>query len=242
MSSIQSDQKFLAKVVELYNLVHIDDAVLLINMENIILYAGNKVEEIVATSVDKLIGKNHFDVLPLPQENLIPIKASLQKVIQSKQYGEFLSINLNHHSDYLILHCIEKPIINPSTQNIVAISIESKKLDFQVYLYKLLMFLQKHTLIPGKLKHQDKLLTLREHEIAFLLFYCKTAKKIAMILSQIYDRSISAKTIANIISTQLYTKLNVYGIEALIDKLHALGYHTKLPVSFITNMHLDLNY
>lgn len=236
-----NDIDLLNKTTELYNLIYPNEPVLLIGMNDCILFAGKKIQAITNINTELLIGKNYLKVLPLPEENINNIKFSIEKVLLTKAPQEFLSINRNHNPDYLILDCILKPIINPSTDNIVAISVESQKLNTPLYLYKLLLFLEKNQFrLTQNVEHTDTLLTLREHEIAFLLFYCKSTKKIAMFLSNLYDKSVSAKTISNIISSGLYLKLNVYGIDALIDKLQTLGYHNKIPVSFLMNMHLDL--
>lgn len=139
------------------------------------------------------------------------------------------------------MDCTLKPIINPSNNCIVAISVESRQLDTSTYLYKLLMFFEKNKVNSSlNIPHYDDKLTLREHEIAFLLLYYKSPKKIAAILNNLSDKPVSAKTVSNIISGGLYPKLNVYGIDALIDKLHALQYHNKIPVSFLVNLHLEL--
>ena len=238
---ILEDITFLNKVVELYNLIYVNELVFLIDVNNTILFAGEKIQEVINCHPKTLIGKNHLDILPLPQENISSVNASIDKVIKTKSPQEFLSINLNHNHEYLILDCVLKPIINPVTDNIVAIGVESRKLDAKLYLYKLLLLLENNQInLNQHTPHIDPLLTLREHEIAFLLFYCKSTKKIATILGDLYGKSVTSKTLSNIISSGLYPKLQVYGIDALINKLHSLGYHTKIPVSFLINMHLDL--
>jgi hypothetical protein len=236
------DVNFLNKVTELHNLVCINEPILLIDIEGAILFAGNKIEDLTHIKVQELIGKNHLSALPLPNENISSINASIKKVVTAKTTQEFLSINLNHRSEYLILDCVIKPIINPHSGNVIAISVESRKLNAPLYLYKLLLFIESNQFILQQtIEHKDDLLTLREHEIAFLLFYCKSTKKIATILSNLYGKTITSKTISNIISEKLYPKLGVYGIDALVDKLQTFGYHNKIPVSFLTNLHLDLS-
>lgn len=237
-----SDNAFLQQVIELFNLVYVNDAILLIDAEGIILHAGNKIKDIVDLDAKILINKNHLKVLPIPEESIPNILKSIDYVFKSKLSYEFLSINLNHNIDHIVLHCIQKPIINPFTNNVVAFSLESKKLPFHVYLNNFSSYLNTQLVNKsGKNKpHQDTLFTLREHEIAFLSFYFKTAKKIALVLSSIYDKQISDKTISNIISSQIYAKLGVYGQEAMLDKLHSLGYQQKIPVSFLSNMYIEL--
>lgn len=242
MKNALSDDGFLQKVTELFNLVYLNDAILLIDANGIILHAGSKIKEIVNLEASALINKNHLEVLPIPEDSIPNTLKSIDYIFQSKKPYEFLSINLNHNIDHVVLHCIQKPIINPSTNNVVAFSVESKKLPFHIYLNNFSLYLNKQLLNHNSKKrvHQDSLFTLREHEIAFLSFYFKTSKKIALILSRIYDKQVSDKTVSNIISSQIYAKLGIYGQEAMLEKLHALGYQQKIPVSFLSNMYIEL--
>ena len=241
MDSFLSDKAFTDKVLELYQLIYSKDAILLIDINNIILHAGKEIYQITRIQASELIGKNHFEVIPFPKENIDKVKGSIDKIINSQKPCEFLSINTNHSDDYIILHCIQKPIINPSTGNVIAFSVESKPLPPHIYLHKILYLLDENKRCIAIKQHNDELLSLREHEIAFLLFYCKSAKKIATTLSDFYSSEVSAKTVSNIISSQLYNKLNVYGIEALLNKLYELGYSRKIPASFILNTYLELD-
>lgn len=238
-----TDHQFLNKVVELFKLVYTRDIVLLIDVDETILFAGAQAEDMLDFPIEDLIGKNFMNALPIPEENIHDVQLSIKKVLKLKETQEFLSINFNHSNKYVMLHCTERPFINPATGNVVAISVESKHLGVQHYLYNLLEFISAGKMKPNTLMnmYKDELLTIREHEIAFLLFYSKTAKKISFILSELYSKNITAKTISNIISGTLYPKFNVYGLEALIDKLYSLGYHHKIPPTFMVNMHLDLS-
>lgn len=237
------DKRFLDRVIDLYGLIYINDIVLLIDVGNIIVFAGSGVSKLVNKSTKHIIGKSYLEALPLPKENINNIVKSMNKTIQSKNIQEFLSINLNHSNQYAMLHCLERPIINPTTNNIVAISVESRQLDLSIDFYKVLMLIKtKQKIIANTtIKHVDNFLTQREHEIAFLLEYCNTADKIANILSILYDKKIATKTIHNIIRQQLYPKFEVYNMDALQAKIGNLGYHKKIPVSFLINLHFDLS-
>ncbi len=236
-----TDKQFLAKIIELYKLIYVNELILLLDLDGTILFAGDKINEITKLNSAAIVGKNHLQVLPLPEENLAKIIASIQKVITSRDTQEFLSINLNHSVDSLVLHCTLKPIINPISNNIVALSIASRKLNFPIYFYKLLMFTDTNFNVNTEIKHTDSLLTLREHEIAFLLFYCKSVEKVAQILAALYKKPIATKTIHNIIRQQLYPKFAVFNLESLQDKLYNMNYHKKLPVSMLANLHVDVS-
>ena len=47
--------------------------------------------------------------------------------------------------------------------------------------------------------------------------------------------------VGNIIRQQLYPKFEVYNMDALQAKIGNLGYHKKIPVSFLINLHFDLS-
>jgi hypothetical protein len=237
------DERFLARVIELYQAIYVNEMAFLIGLDNRILFAGNKIENLTGLSPLELIGKNHLQSLPLPEENIEGIIASLDKVIHTRVSQKYLSINLNHPPDYLILDCTEKPIINPTTDQIVALSIESRKLDFAISYHKLLMLTianQSKGLLSNA-KHVDSLLTLRQHEITFLLFHCKSAEKVAQILASIYAKSIAPKTIHNIMRQQIYPKFGVYSQKALLDKAYHLSYHKNVPVTLLSNLHIELS-
>ncbi len=160
MNNDLNNEQFLAKVIELYEIVHANDVILLLNLDGIVLYTSDKVEEITGMPPSQVIGKNYLDSLPLPEENIPKIINSIDNTIKTRNTHEFLSINLN---------------------------------------------------------------------------------RIAQILSTLYDKPISTKTINNIIRQQLYAKFEVYNLESLQDKLYNHGYHKNIPVSFLCNLFLDLN-
>ncbi len=236
-----ASKEIVSHIINYYHLIYAKEMVALLDISHTILYVSPKNCELVNTSPAQMTGKNIFEILPLSEESRAEIASSIRKVVHSKVTQEYISINLAHADEYRVLHCIQKPVIHPVTQDVIAISIESKKLNTEVYLYKLLQAIEEKNVHHNEIRHKDILLTLREHEISFLLIYYKTAKKIAMILSKIHNHVITPKTVSNIISGNLYRKLSVYGIDQLIEKIIFLGYHKKIPVSLLVNMHVCLS-
>ena len=234
------NQCFLTKVIELYKLVYMNDIMLLIDTNGIVIFISNKSQEVIKSNAEESIGKHYIEALPLPKENINKITESFCAVIKTGSTKEYLSINLNHTNDFMIMQGVIKPIINPETNDIVALSVESRRLNFPVYFYKMLMFTS-NALRTNKIEHSDQFLTLREHEIGFLLFYCKNANNIAQIISNLHDKPISSKTINNIIRQQLYAKFNVYNLDTLRDKLYENGYHKNIPASLLANTYIDLS-
>ena len=65
-------------------------------------------------------------------------------------------------------------------------------------------------------------ITTREAEILYLLSLGKSPKEIAVTLSKIYKKTISASTIGALINKQLYPKFDVYNVSQLIEKATTL--------------------
>lgn len=234
-----ANDKFLIKTTEFYSYTYITDAVFMLDLNYQILFAGNGVAKLMARPAKDLLFKNCLEILPISKQSIKPLLATLDKMLYLRQPHEFLSVNPNYQEDLLILHCTEKPIVNPGTNDTVAISMELRKLDIPLYFAKILE-LNSFPISNLTQDYQDHLLTKREHEIAFLLFHYPTSEKIAEIISSFSPKPVSAKTIRNILSQQLYPKFKVYNIQALIDKLYVLDYHKKIPPSLLVDQYFDL--
>ena len=85
----------------------------------------------------------------------------------------------------------------------------------------------------------DEFLSVREREILYLHFHCKSAKEIAEKLSYIYNRNFSLHTIGKI-NQQLYEKFEVYNLETLLKVAQQNGYHKKIPLSLLSNHTIEI--
>lgn len=233
------NDEFLKKVIEYSNLIDKDSIKFILDLADNIVWAGNGMVLVIDIDIKDIIGKNYLLAAPVPPENHIPIINCINKVKTELQRQDFLSVNLNHERDYLLLHCRLNPLINLSNNQLVAISVESTPVEFTLYFANLLNHLHPQPILCSK-KYTDELLTKREHEIAFLLFHTVNSEQIASILSLFAAKAVTAKTIRNIISQQLLPKLKVYNKPALLIKLRELGYHKKIPPTLLTNLHIDL--
>ena len=237
------DKQFLDKVLDLFQLIHKNELVLLIDLNDIILFSGNTITDLIHVTLNDIVNKDYKKVTWLPAENIKFITKSINNVIKTKQSSLFLNINLFHTYEYIVLQGTIKPLINHDTNNIVAIAVESRKLDFDLNFYKILNIIAKHKALKANTTntHTETLLSLREHEIVFLLNHCKTVENATELLNKFYTKPISSKTVYNIIRQQIYPKFDVYNLDNLINISQKLGYHKKIPSSFLINLHIDLN-
>lgn len=233
------DQVFLQHVVELYGIVHANKLSHIHNLSGDTLFISDKFRKLVRKSSDGKAPYHDFDIARTPPESIGSINASLSKAIQTREVQNCLSINLNREDpEYHVLHVVKSPIINPHTDNVVGIIVEFCKIDFPLYFHKIFQ-IQPKQVCKTKIVCNDELLTAREHEIAFLLFYCRNSDEITNTINMFNDKFITSKTVRNIIRQQLYPKLEVNNVDTALIKLRELGYHKKVPKSLLTNLYID---
>lgn len=233
------NDEFLDKVIEYSNLIDKTNIKFILDSVDNVVWTGDGMALVIEIDLKDIIGKHYLAAVPVPLENQTPIINCINKVKTELHRQDFLSVNLNHEFDYLLLYGRITPLINPTNNQLVAISVESTPVEFTLYFANLLSHINPQPTLFLK-QYTDKLLTKREHEIAFLLFHTVNSEQIASILSLFAAKAVTAKTIRNIISQQLLPKLKVYNKPALLIKLRELGYHKKIPPTLLTNLHIDL--
>ncbi len=115
-----------------------------------------------------------------------------------------------------LLFCI-CVIKNPDTGNVVGYEITGSTVDHRGSI-------QLNTLIENT--DADSIFrTMTTHELDILYFKCqkKSDIEVANMLELIYNKSISPKTINNILRQQLYPKFNVINLIGLIEKAKLIG-------------------
>lgn len=236
--------EFLNHIIALYQQIHRDDYVMIVDRDYRICFISQRFAQSMATTVEQLLGQNYLTSLAIPEEIKNSVKTSIEHNLSCSHTHEFLNINLNREHDEQILQMRYNPLLDPSSNDVIAVVIEGSKLSAHTSLYNFVTYLLERKASSANaaidISHSDELLTKREHEIAFLLLFFRSPKKIAEVIKQISGDEISAKTINNIISSKLFVKLQVYNIDALITRLHELNYQTKIPASFMRNLHLGL--
>jgi hypothetical protein len=236
--------KFLNHIIALYQQIHRDDYVMIVDRDYQICFISPRFAQSMATTAEQLLGQNYLNSLAIPEEIKNSVKTSIKHNLSCSHTHEFLNINLNREHDEQILQMRYNPLLDPSSNAVVAVVIEGSKLSAHTSLYNFVTHLLERNASSANtaidISHSDDRLTKREHEIAFLLLFFRSPKKIAEVIKQISGDEVSAKTINNIISSKLFVKLEVYNIDALITRLHELNYQTKIPASFMRNLHLGL--
>lgn len=238
---IALDREFLKNIIALYQQ---DDYVMIIDRNYLVRFISHKFAQSINTTPEHLLGRNYLQSTNIPDEVKSSVASSIEHNLSCSHSHEFLNINLNREQEYRILQMRYNPLQNPQTHGVIAVVIEGSQLSSHTSLYNFVTYLIKNKSINSTAHREmvkpDELLSKREHEIAFLLLFFRSPKKIAEVIRHISGDEVSAKTINNIISSKLFVKFVVYNIDALITKLHELNYQTKIPPSFLLNLHLDL--
>lgn len=241
---MKPSNEFLNHIITLYQQIHRDDYVMIVDRDYQICFISPRFAQSMVTTAEQLIGQNYLTSLAIPEEIKNNVKTSIEHNLNCSHTHEFLNINLNREYDEQILQMRYNPLLDPSSNDVVAVVIEGSKLSAHTSLYNFVTHLLErnanHENTAVDTSHSDELFTKREHEIAFLLLFFRSPKKIAEVIKQISGDEVSAKTINNIISSKLFVKLEVYNIDALITRLYELNYQTKIPASFMLNLHLGL--
>lgn len=127
------------------------------------------------------------------------------------------------------------PIINPSTNNIVAILVVPGYLEtFNTWA----IFTRYYTTGTTSLhpyNPNEYALTEREKQVIFLFLLNLDSNSIAEILSSVGCKNISKSAIDQIFHGQLYPKFSVYSRKALHDKLIDLGYYRVIPRNILNH-------
>lgn len=156
----------------------------------------------------------------------------LESCKNKKINSKWFSLKFSRDPKYWLIIINFQPLINYSTENIVGFKItgEIPNLPLQFYGIKEIINNSNEKRGAQKAKN-DKLLSNREHEVLFLLFYCGNYQQVADLLSLSHGKSVSSSMVAKIVSRNLYTKFDVVNLESLMAAGHKLGYHKNVPLS-----------
>lgn len=171
-----------------------------------------------------------------------------EKIVKSRSAITNLGINFLRKKEYVVMYFYYSPLVNATTQDVVAIQVIATKLNFPIAFFRLPALISKLNIVDNsvanfnqRLKDYDGFINNYEQEILFLIFYFDTYEDIASVLSLKYCKEIKGNTVAKYVRKNLYTKFNVISNKAL--KLEAIkyGYHKKIPLSLVSSMIVDLS-
>lgn len=172
----------------------------------------------------------------------------LQKIIKTKSAITNLGINFLRKKEYVVMHLYYSPVINPTTQDVIAIHATATKLNFPIAFFRLPTLINRLNITSKspidfhqRFEDYDGFINIYEQEILFLMFYFDTYEDIASVLSLKYEKEIKGNTVAKYVRNHLYTKFNVISNKEL--KLAAIknDYHKKIPLSLLPSMIINLS-
>ena len=154
-----------------------------------------------------------------------------QRAIIEKKVIKLLSIRSFAKIGTIIGVVTNSPIINPETQNVVALHVYAHNLDVFNISSLLTNYYKNGTLSI----HQPKgpFLTEREKQVIFFFLLNLESSTIAEVLGKVENKRISKNSIDQIFFKQLLPKFGVYSRKALYDKLNNLGYTRLVPQNIL---------
>lgn len=171
-----------------------------------------------------------------------------KKIVVQKLATTKLGINFFRKKDFVVMYFYYSPLINPTTQDVIAIDVISTKLNFPIAFFKLPNLISKISAphisfsdFGKRLESYDELINNYEHEIIFLMFYFDTYEDIASVISLKYGREVKGNTVAKYVRKYLYPKFNVISHKDLKNAAVSHGYHKKIPLSLMSSMIVDLS-
>lgn len=156
------------------------------------------------------------------------VMALQDKAIEKRSLVKYLLMGAFENSSTRFLVLSYAPIINPKTDNIVALYNSSKLVDTLNIWFILSKYYTKGVAVIDKFEYQIKL-TNREKQVVFLFLLNLDSSTIAKIISRIEGKTISKNAIDQVFKSQLIPKFSVFGRKALYDKLIDLGYYRFVP-------------
>ena len=121
------------------------------------------------------------------------------------------------------------PVINPQTQNIVAIMVNAHPLEVCNMSSILARFYKHGDTKIHEFNNTQLNLTEREKQVIFFFMLNFSSQDIADMIAKIETKSISKNAIDQMFNKQLLPKFGVYSRKALYAKLQDLGYDRLLP-------------
>lgn len=204
-----------------------------------IRFAGKEYLKVIQKTAKETIDQHIHASTPIPEKNKLLSKIAFTDALATQKTKQIFIANLYHpYPDYYTLLLTFQPIVDLSTRQTVGARLEFIPANIAYFFHILVQTSEK--IEANNLPDNDDKLTQREHQIAFLLFHCKDLHEIASIISLFNEKTITAKTVANIISRYLFAKFQVSNREELIDALAKHGYQHKMPNSLLSNQFIDL--
>jgi len=234
---VLNTQEFITKSIGLLQIMQMQNTVCVINSLKQIIFASNPMLELFKANDYQ---QSDSCAILLDYTQIDPILQYADVVLLTGMERSIININVeSSNPEFRVTKVSYLPIRNPNNNSIAFIIIKIEKIDFPIYFHHVLLanpykINKKYTFT------EDKFLTRREHEIAFLLLFCKSKAEVTNIINLFTEKYITSKTVSNIIRQQLLPKFNVKNTDELLSRLYQCNYHRNIPVSLLTDTQIDL--
>lgn len=178
-----------------------------------------------------LVGKRVPQDLYMPEYRKNITLNAIQECVTTRKAVQILSFRMDREDRYKFLLITHKPIINSSTNQVIAVHSEGIIPKLPLYFYKIQEIVANPDFeqISANLIIKDSFLTPREHEVMFLLFFCHNYEEIAHVINLARGTRISTAAVAKTVQRNLYKKFATINLDSLKAAAHKLDYHKKIP-------------
>ena len=137
---MQTNEECLTRVIQLFNLLYRKSFIHIIDLENRFIFVGDEMLDVANETRENVIGRTWYDVMSPHPDNIVSTELGIRAAISTRLAQHAITINVKRHeTTQRILHVIQKPIINPATDQVVAVHIEFFKVNFPLYFHHLLL-------------------------------------------------------------------------------------------------------
>ncbi len=166
-------------------------------------------------------------------KNVSLVRKIVDLILSSQERSLTLVVAYVLEDKIYVLQYIISKIINPATNNHLGLLHTVNPITVQSAVLEILRNNPAHFFIMDKTFNPKFGLNDSEREILFLLSIGKGHKEVALILSKIHNKEVSASAVTSRVNRGLYTKLEATSTPELIEKAYLSGLLEAFPLSFM---------
>lgn len=228
-----NDAEALQLIVQANDNVYDGNHNLIANLDYIVISADKFGAGLTNTPGGSYLGKNLL-TMTNDEWRTDLYRETLEYCAQTRNNKQWLSLKFARKPGYWLILINFQPLINYATNNLIGYKLVGESAHNIMLEFRGISEIinRGRPARPStSIARSDKWLTNREHEVLFLLFHCDSYQHIANLLSLSYQKRFTGSMVAKIISRNLYSKFNVFNLDALKDAAHQMGYHKNVPTS-----------
>jgi hypothetical protein len=230
MSTVEQDNVFLKYYAQAWN-VTLSNAIDIASM-------------LISTDI-KLLGISYpkkYEYLKYVPETFIlekiftpEAKIKINEVIDLNKRTSHIETHTLPDSTIRIYQIDKHPIVNPETNNVVAIWVKGDEVQANTARIITNSYVSKNN------SNMEACLTEREKQVVFFLMINFNSEMIAEFISKIENKQISKNAIDQLFKNQLFPKFGVYNRKALSEKLLSIGFDRLIPYNILKeNVSIDI--